>query len=49
MNECHAHIEITGFVMCTFARSETLQSRTAHCDVIKTSPLRENIEMERYT
>ena len=49
MNECHAHIEITGFVLCTFARSETLQSRTAHCDVIKTSPLRENIEMERYT
>ena len=49
MNECHAHIEITGFVMCTFARSETLQSRTAHCDGIKTLPLRENIEMECYT
>ena len=49
MNQRHAHIEITGFVMCTFARPETLQSRTAHCDVIETPPLRENIEMECYT
>ena len=29
--------------------SETLQSRTAHCDGIKTPPQRENIEMECYT
>ena len=49
MNERHVRIEISDFVMCTFARSETLQSRIAHCDVIKTPPLRENIEMECYT
>ena len=49
MNERHVRIEISDFVMCTFARPETLQSRIAHCDVIKTLPLRENIEMECYT
>ncbi len=49
MNERHARIEISDFVMRTFAWPETLQSRTAHCDVIKTPSLRENIEMECYT
>ena len=49
MGERHMRIEISDFVMRTFARSETLQSRTAHCDGIKTPPLRENIEMECYT